>query len=182
MNRHINRIHYDTDAEQANYWWQVIGNAAAPVTYCIPQISEAEREQLNEVAKRLREFQNLNDNWDGYNSAGISALAVDEAVALLNAHAGLGGKLSLPQVYPTTNGTIAMEWQEGDGEAVVEVASTGVSGFVRPPASAATYYINGVDTQLGYQVPCLIASLMTPKTSWTGSFQDLRYDTDKSDV
>jgi hypothetical protein len=181
MNRNINKIHYDTNWEQSDQWLHLTLNAA-PAGYVISSVSQSQQEQFSQVINRLGEFRKLGDNWDGYNSANVSQVAVDDALALVRSQLSLGGKLNLPEVFPTSHGTVALEWQQGEGEAVVEVGAAGVSGFVKAQPSSPTYYINGVDTQVTAQLPFLIASLISPQGPWVGSSLNVHYDVDKSDV
>jgi hypothetical protein len=174
MNRNISRIEYDNPWKEPTFWWTQAGSVS-PAAYVITQWSQTDTEQYQALVKRLTELRSLEDNWDGYRGAGISSAAVDEASALVKAQISSGGKLNLPEVFPTPNGTIAMEWQQGEGEAVFEIGNAGISGFVKPQPSAPTYYINRASFGGSY-LPLIIASLMAPQIPWAGSYLTVKYD------
>lgn len=133
-------------------------------------------EKYSEAMARLNALGDLHIDWDGYGALPISERALNQARALLSTQAR-NPHLGLPDIIPTPNGTLVMEWQGKQGEAAVEIGSTRVSGVIKseqkPPL-----YINGTTEQLEQSLPSLIAPFLNPALmSRTPTITQIEYDT-----
>lgn len=169
MNRNINRIEYDSEVAPPNVG---VTQQFVPLQFsCFSSVLPlSESARYNDLLTRLNEIGGLHDNWDGHHAACISATAIEHATALLNGHVPLMGRLSLPDLFPTPHGTLAMEWQEGDGEAVLEVGDNGISGFIKSSPGAATYHIASEAGALGSHLSSVIANILTPQRPLARAF------------
>ena len=127
MSRTFGRLVWDRYFRQASL--QDTWFAAQQAFIAQPSVNHTER--YAHLVAKLNELANLADNWDGYGGAAISQSTLDHVRKLLGAQVLYGRDLSLPDLMPTSNGTIALEWQEPDGEAIVEIGENDLSGFVR---------------------------------------------------
>lgn len=92
----------------------------------------------------LDEIGKLKDGWDGYGGLAVtkeSRAHVRKMIAI--APHGLRG----PDITPTSNGTIAVEWQSGQGEAFLEVGCTRYSGHIQPKDGTTIYLQGQLSTQ-----------------------------------
>jgi hypothetical protein len=169
VNRNINRIEYDSEVAQLNLGisQQYVPHQISCFTTVLP-LSESTR--YNDVVSRLSEIGSLHDNWDGYHAACVSATVIGRATALLNGNVQLAGRLALPDLFPTPHGTLAMEWQQGEGEAVLEVGDNGISGFAKSSPGAATYHITAEADALGPHLSSVIANILMPQKPLAQAF------------
>ncbi len=87
----------------------------------------------------LEELAKLKPDWDGYGALPIAP------EGFLNARTFLArtprGMLT-PEISPTSNGTISLEWESGDGDAYLEIGRTRFSGHIQPRYGS-TVYVQG---------------------------------------
>ena len=79
----------------------------------------------------IDELRQLGDDWDGYGGTGISCEAANNAEQFMNAFEATRQQLPVPDVSPTSSGTISFSWETADFEAYVEVGKTRFSGFAK---------------------------------------------------
>ena len=77
----------------------------------------------------IEELRKLEDGWDGYGALPLTAESCTHASAFLSA---VPPGVPAPEISPTSNGTIAMEWQSNGGEAYVDIGRTRYSGHIQP--------------------------------------------------
>lgn len=70
----------------------------------------------------LLEFLSLGDNWNGYGERPIHEGAIKKAVAVLNAVCREG---PAPQVVPTSDGGVQIEWEANQYEIEIEIPPVG---------------------------------------------------------
>jgi hypothetical protein len=137
--------------------------------------STLESAHLAEIQDQLSKFGDLVDNWDGYGGAAISHEALEHARALINSQLHYCAGLPLPDVSPTSSGTISIEWQDGENEAVVELGSTRVSGFIKP-ANAQTMLVGGSSDEMSEHLSSLIAAVMSQSSRQSRPLTNISYD------
>jgi hypothetical protein len=120
-------------------------------------------ERYSEAASRLDAFRDLQDNWDGYGALPISLQAINQAQALLSSQS-VYAQLAIPDITPTPNGTLVVEWQGLHGEAAFEIGNTRVSGVIKPDR-AQPLYINGETAKLDQFLPSFIAPFLNPNSA-----------------
>jgi hypothetical protein len=133
--------------------------AAFPIVACYQSIGH--EQQYADLDERLREFLGLSENWDGYGAPAISSETINHVRGLVQAHRFVSSGCSLPEVVPTSIGTIAMEWRTPDGVAYVEVGESQVSGFVRTRSNDPVF-LAGQFADLRSYLPAAIHALMRP--------------------
>ncbi len=87
----------------------------------------------------LEDISNLKDNWDGYGALAPTAESCAHVRSFL---AGADIKIPAPEVRPTSNGTINLEWQSSEGSAFLEVGRTRYAGHIQPRRGA-TIFLEG---------------------------------------
>ncbi len=124
--------------------------ASFPVTVISCPVSRSE--QYTEALKLLNTFSTLENNWDGYGGARISEQVVDHARTLLCTQLYTQSRLAPPEITPTPNGTLVIEWLGCKGEAAVEIGNTRVSGVIKAEHSP-TICIAGETARLSEYLP-----------------------------
>jgi hypothetical protein len=125
--------------------------------------------------EQLNVFSNLGNNWDGYGGVPISEQAIKHARTLLCTQLYTQAHLALPEITPTPNGTLVIEWQGRHGEAAVEIGNTRVSGVIKPENSP-TICIAGETTTLSNYLPSFIAPFLNPERAKTAAITPVEYD------
>jgi len=85
----------------------------------------------------VQELSKLKEDWDGYGALPPTP----ESCAHLKAFLGIvPSGMPAPEMSPTSNGTIELEWQSGEGEAFLEIGRTRYSGHIQPRSDATIYF------------------------------------------
>lgn len=92
----------------------------------------------------LEEISSLADGWDGY---GALAPTPESCAHVKSFLAGVGREIPAPDVSPSSNGTINLEWQSNEGIAFLEVGRTRYSGHIQPTRGV-TIFLEGQFSQL----------------------------------
>lgn len=150
--------------------WAAIG---MPCAYA-SAYSASQLNRYNELVQQLNQLEVLADNWDGYGGASFSQSALEQARKMLGAQLHSSGKVSLPNIVPTSNGTVALEWQEGDGEAVVEIGSTRVSGFIKAH-NAPPVFLSGSTAAYMTSLPTLIGNCLASESPKATSISQVEF-------
>ena len=87
----------------------------------------------------LEEFSKLKGDWDGY---GALPLTPESCAHVQKFIAVAPQGMQAPEIAPTSNGTIALEWQSEQGEAFLEVGRTRYSGHIQPH-NGGTIFVQG---------------------------------------
>lgn len=98
----------------------------------------SERPWFHEVLARFRRLLVLGDNWNGYGERPVHESAVKRAVNVLDAVGAAGPR---PDVVPTADGGIQIEWSGAGFEVEVEVPPVG-------PASVLVVDASGKETEM----------------------------------
>jgi hypothetical protein len=133
-------------------------------------------ERYKQLMDRIDSFEKLMDNWDGYGGAKISEEAIKQVRQLINTQfQSSANALSMPEISPTSNGTIVVEWQEGGGEAAVEIGTSRVSGFVRS-ATAPIVRIRGESKALSSYFPLFVGPMLDPNNLRARTITKVEYE------
>jgi len=136
-------------------------------------VSQSERYAT--AVEQLNVFSNLDNNWDGYGGSRISEQAIDHARTLLYTQLYTQAHLALPEITPTPNGTLVIEWQGQHGEAAVEIGNTRVSGVIKRENSP-TICIAGETAMLSNYLPIFIAPFLNPESAKVAAITPVEYD------
>jgi hypothetical protein len=110
------------------------GNGAQAVR---PLSGEA---RWREVMDRLRSFERLEENWDGFEANPPSA-ALIESTALLAQELKARGAPPPSRVVPGKNGSVVLEWQKQGAYAEIEVCQPGYAeGLLAVPGKPADHW------------------------------------------
>src|SRR5438132_8152602 len=102
---------------------------AIPVTAARPWTAELTLEELSK----------LKQNWDGYGGLPVAP----EGCAHARTFVALTPQgMLVPDISPTSNGTVNLEWTSSDGEAYIEIGRTRYSGHIQP-RQGETIYLQG---------------------------------------
>lgn len=82
--------------------------------------------ELGAVLSAIRELGKLGSNWDGYNALSISHSVVENVERFL---AGLNLMTPMPTVLPNPNGTVSLQWEDGNRFAHLEIGKTRFSFY-----------------------------------------------------
>lgn len=140
-----------------------------PVISC--PISQSEK--FAEALEQLNVFSCLGEDWDGYGGAAIGKQAIQHARSLLTT--SLYSLATLPEITPTSNGTLVIEWQGNKGEAAVEIGNTRVSGVIKPQNSP-TICIEGENTRVADYLPAFIAPLLGSERRQVAAITPVEYE------
>ncbi len=77
---------------------------------------------FNSILKRLSELLSLGENWNGYGEKPIQENAVKKAIAVLDT---VYQKGPVPEVVPTPDGGVQLEWEKNGYEIEIEIPSVG---------------------------------------------------------
>lgn len=83
---------------------------------------------LLEAIEKIRAFQSLAENWDGSGALPFDSSTLDYAKAILTV---LADWVSVPAIYPESNGTVTFDWAAGEYQSLIEVGRTRFSAFIR---------------------------------------------------
>jgi len=104
----------------------------------------------------IEEFSKLEKNWDGYGALPVTA----ESRLFAQGFLAVAPTVMLsPEISPTSNGTIGLEWQSREGEAYLEIGRTRYSGHIQP-RNGTTIYIEGQSARLGQEEIAVITQLL----------------------
>lgn len=124
--------------------------------------SPATRIEESKAAYRLiDELEALEDNWDGYGGAAISAQACNNARLFIRAFIAESPKLPLPEISPTAAGTISFEWETQTAEVYFEIGDTHYSGFIKANGQQTTY-LQGRGHAIDRQIVVLVQNAISP--------------------
>lgn len=177
MNRTFRRLSFDT-----NEAYGTVSGAWLPTPPCIaiPYAAAHQVERYNQLIRQLDELSQLTDNWDGYGGAAIDPSALSQARRLLGAHIRNTRDLGMPEITPTANGTVALEWQEASGDALVEIGATRISGFIKPRAGNAVL-LGGQGENFSEHVPTLVDACIAFDNNMAASINPVEYDLASND-
>jgi hypothetical protein len=138
--------------------------------YLAVQIRPA-NQQPNAAEAVIAAIGNLEGDWDGYGAVPISAGVCANASRFLLSSPP---DLSSPEITPTSNGTMNLEWTSNDAEAYLEIGETRYTGHIQVKTGD-TIYLDGSMTEPNNnqssggieQALALISGLLhgTPKAS-----------------
>lgn len=72
----------------------------------------------------FEELRKLEDDWDGLGALKPTTKSIDQAEVLCRVVKHFG--FAVPEVCPTTNGTVSLEWYDGKGYLEIEIERNGV--------------------------------------------------------
>lgn len=98
-----------------------------------------------EAVQCLDELSELQDNWDGYGAPRLDRAVTDNARVALRLFLSRG---LVPEITPTSNGTVSFEWEGDHAEAYFEVGQTTFSMYVKP-FKGVTSYFDGKVAEMG---------------------------------
>jgi hypothetical protein len=123
---------------------ELLSTAESPYKFIGPtHLVQSASVQLNCNAA-LEEISTLEDDWDGYGALAPTTESYTHVKLFL---AGVGQEIPAPDVSPTSNGTINLEWQSNEGLAFLEVGQTRYSGHIQPRRGV-TIFFEGQLSQL----------------------------------
>lgn len=132
-------------------------------------------EHYNQLIDRVNSFSHLLENWDGYGGAEVSRRAIAQAKLIINSQFSLGSSLPVPEINPTPNGTVVIEWQEGRSEAAIEIGNSRVSGFVKGELGT-PFWIRGDAQTLSEFLPLLVGPLLNQSLPTSSAITPVEYE------
>jgi hypothetical protein len=103
------------------------------ITPSVPNTSELLSAQVV-----LGQLSKLKEDWDGYGALAVASDACAHAQRFI-AFSPQG--MLVPEVSPTSNGTVSLEWVSNEGDAYLEVGRTRYSGHIQ--SRGKTIYLQG---------------------------------------
>ncbi len=83
---------------------------------------------LADAVATVRSFGSLTEDWDGSGGVPFDPRTLRHAEAILTT---LAKWVSVPAVYPESNGTVTLDWVADDYQCLIEVGLTRFSAFIR---------------------------------------------------
>jgi hypothetical protein len=97
------------------------------------------RHQINAAESMIEAIGTLGEGWDGYDAIAISPVVCSNAKTFLR----IGpSELSVPEITPTSNGTLNFEWASNNAEAYLEIGQTRFTGHIQTKKGE-TIYLDG---------------------------------------
>lgn len=106
-------------------------------------------EDARTARSKLLELKILQDNWDGYGGSAISTEAMKNAVQFFDLIEGFPGALAIPEMSPTSSGTISFTWDAFGSDIYIEIGNTRFSGFVKSRSAAEPLLFEGHVDEIG---------------------------------
>lgn len=119
----------------APYSYSSLGSLHELVMQVMPH--DVLRVEHVEAVHTLDEIAQLRANWDGYGAPALDRATVGNARAALKLFLSRG---LVPEITPTSNGTITFEWEGDDAEAYFEVGQSTFSMYVKPFRGVTSYF------------------------------------------
>ena len=119
----------------------------------------AMRAEIAATKTKVREFAQLDEGWDGYGAAKISAETLQNA---LNAIENVLQFAPAPDVIPNSNGTISFEWENSIGIGHLEIGKTKFSFYIKRQTGDPTL-VDGLANQLSSNIGEKVAHLLYPE-------------------
>ena len=107
----------------------------------------------------------LRANWDGYQALGISNLVVDNALRALKMMSTSNPSIPIPNVTPTSSGTISLIWDTSELDAVLEFGLTRYSGYLQGRHEPIVY-LEGSATNFGFDDRDVLTAAISSDLSW----------------
>lgn len=125
----------------------LLKNESKFISYTFDGNTKNVPETLNKIVKCLTKSErilNLKTNWDGENSEGFSKETwIGVSNFLLNysykIYHNYGNLIDLPKIYPSSNGSIDLDWETDNYGMIINVAKGG---------QLATYYADNIGKQM----------------------------------
>lgn len=80
------------------------------------------------IYKKLHDISSLDNNWDGYGATPIESASLDNVKLLINR---LPTCFPTPEVSPSPNGTVSLDWEIGNAGFSIEIGNTSFSAFFK---------------------------------------------------
>jgi len=118
------------------------------------KLNKANGQLASRVAKWDRAFSEirglglLHDNWDGYGARGVTIAAVENVLHAFEVMSASDLTIPVPDVCPTSSGTISLTWDDADTDAVLEFGVSRYSGYVQI-RNQPIIYLDGSATMFG---------------------------------
>lgn len=117
------------------------------------------RPWFHELLSRIRRLLALRDNWNGYGERAIHEGALKRAVNVLNV---IGTDGPCPDIVPTSEGGVQLEWAGADYEIEVEIPPVGLASVLVVDASGEeSEYLAGARNEVWEQLRTRIAAMGT---------------------
>lgn len=105
----------------------------------LTQPANQTRHQISAAESVIEAIGTLGEGWDGYDAIAISPVVCANAKTFLT----IGPlELSVPEITPTSNGTLNFEWTSNNAEAYLEIGQTRFTGHIQTKKGE-TIYLDG---------------------------------------
>jgi hypothetical protein len=141
------------DTSWTSMYLPVIEIQLVPLTAQRIEDAKVARETINELST-------LEDNWDGYGASRISGQACQHALHFVDIIEAAPAGVPLPDVSPTSSGTIAFDWEMQNSQAYLEIGNTRYSGYLRSDMRPPTF-VQGQADLLSQQVATSVRKAIT---------------------
>ena len=99
----------------------------------------------------------LGDNWNGYGERAVHKGALKRAVNVLDV---IGVDGPCPDIVPTSDGGVQLEWASTDGEIEVEIPPVGLASvFIVDAAGEESEFLAGARNEIWQQLRTHIAAM-----------------------
>jgi hypothetical protein len=135
---------------------EMVGRDLSQYGFFQPPPPRAVTAQAATIQQLIEGLGKLQENWDGYGALPVtheSCVFAQGLVAIAPA------MMPNPEVTPTSNGTIGLEWESRNGDAYLEIGRTRYSGHIQL-RNGKTIYIEGLSANLGQEELAVIRQLL----------------------
>jgi len=112
----------------------------------------SQRPAVQTARRVMEELALLREGWDGY---GALAISTRTRLNAWRAFSQFLDEAVVPEVLPTSNGTIAFEWSTSEADAYLEIGNTRFSMYVKP-ARGVPLYFDGDAMDIPPNVPSVL--------------------------
>ena len=131
----------------------------------------------DQAFSEVRKLGLLRDNWDGYGGCAVTTAAVNNLVQAFSVMSGSDPAIPVPEVSPTSSGTISLTWEDASIDAVLEFGVTRYSGYVQIP-NQPVIYLDGSAAAFGPD-DCAILAASLKGTSNGGTINRVSIGADQ---
>lgn len=95
----------------------------------------------DDIICKIIGFKSLNESWDGYGALPLEVKSASNAINFIH-HLDMSLVNKISDVYPNTNGTVSIKWEDGDERISLDAGNESFSYYVKFNSQKPKFYNN----------------------------------------
>lgn len=95
----------------------------------------------DDIICKIIGFKSLNESWDGYGAIPLEVKSASNAINFIH-HLDMSLVNKISDVYPNTNGTVSIKWEDGDERISLDAGNDSFSYYVKFNSQKPKFYNN----------------------------------------